>query len=140
MRTSFSLGVRARFSLSFGTDFRTRPNPVNNSSCSNPGTVPVFILALVPSLGLEPRPGLVGCRVSVQSQLGTSSGFSFSSGCGTDQEIEPGLVPGISSGSGFSFRVGLDSGLRILIPPTFFLPKVTSGSVYNWTGLSDHFS
>ena len=72
-RICFSLGVRARCSLGFGTDFRTRQNPEKKSNCSNPDTVPVFvlvfILALVPSLGLEPRPGLVRCRVSVSVSI-----------------------------------------------------------------------
>jgi len=131
-RTSFSLGVRARCSLGFGTDFRTRQTPEKKSNCSNLGTVPVsvlvFILALVPSLGLNPDWVLVGVVFRFQSQLGTSLSFSFSSSCGTNQEIEPESVPGISTGLSFSFRVGPDSGLRILIPPIFFPPYVTSGS------------
>ena len=96
-RRSFSLGVRARCSLGFGTDFRTGQTPEKKSNCSNLGTVPVsvlvFILALVPSLGLEPRPGLVRCRVSVLVSVGYQFGFSFSSSCGTDQGIESGAVP-----------------------------------------------
>src|SRR5262249_58938590 len=79
-RTSFSLRVRARCSLGFGTDFRTRQTPEKKSNCSNLGTVlvsvsvPVFILAVVPSLGLEPRPGLVRCRVSVSVSVGYQFG------------------------------------------------------------------
>jgi hypothetical protein len=87
------------------------------SNCSNLGTVPVsvlvFILALVPSLGLEPKLGLVSVVFRYQSQLGTSFEASFSSSCSTDQEIEPGSVPG------FTFRVGPDGGLRMRIPPGF---------------------
>lgn len=154
-RTSFSLAVRARCSLGFGTDFRTGQNPEKKSNCSNLGTVLVFILALVPSLGVRTQTGtLLDVVFRFQSQLGASLGISFSSSCGTDPGIEPGSVPGISSGLSFSFRMGLepvlvlvqvpvtykDSGLRILIPPTFFLPKVTSGSTYNWIGMSDQLS
>ena len=60
--------------MGFGTDFRTRQTPEKKSNCSNRGTVlvsvPEFILALVPSLGLEPRPGLVSVSVSVEYQFG----------------------------------------------------------------------
>jgi hypothetical protein len=120
-RISFSLEVRARFSLGFGTDLCIRQNPAKKSNCSNPGTVLVFIVGLVPSLGLEPRPGLVRCRVSVSVSVGTSLGFSFNSSCGTDPGIEPGSVPSISSGLTFSFRMGFEQVL-VLVP----VPVLTS--------------
>ena len=101
-RICFSLEVRARCSFGFGTGFRTRQTPEKKSNCSNVGTVlvpvPVFILTLVPSLGLGPRLGLVGVVFRFQSQLGTSCRFSFSSSssCGINQEIEHEPVPDIS--------------------------------------------
>src|SRR5215467_13083753 len=47
-------------------------------------TVPVVILAVVPSLRLEPKPGPVRCRFSVSVLVGYQFRFSFSSKCGTD--------------------------------------------------------
>jgi hypothetical protein len=107
--------------LGFGAGFRTRQNSEKKSNCSNLVTVLVFILALVPSLGLEPRPGLVRCRVSVSVLVGTSLGFSFSSSSGTDPGIGPGSVPDISSGLSFSFRMGFEQVL-VLVP----VPVLTS--------------
>jgi hypothetical protein len=81
-------------------DFCIRQNPAKKSNCSNLGTVLVFILALVPSLGYNPDRALLGVvfRFQSQSQLGTSFGVSFSPSCGTDPGIEPESVPGMRSG------------------------------------------
>ena len=110
--------------MGFGTDFRTRQTPENNSNCSNLGTVsvfvlisvPVFILVLVPSLGLEPRLGLVRCR-------GIGFSFSWIPVWGLV------LVPVLGSSVSLSFRMGFEP-VQVLVLVLVLVPVLVLMAVY----------